>query len=116
MSQQRYQKTFVFEFPLVDKVVRNLKIVNETIGVLIIEGSCFQNQNVPATAPLDEQYNVDIDFCKWNSTDIKPVLEYTGMMEDIYRAAYQRVVRIYKEEPLSHNGMMQIFANNLKSA
>jgi hypothetical protein len=35
---------------------------------------------------------VDIDFVKWNGTDIKPVLELTGMMDEIQEAALRHCV------------------------
>jgi hypothetical protein len=34
-----------------------------------------------------DRYHVDVDFVKWQGTDIKPVLEVTGAMEEIIEAA-----------------------------
>jgi hypothetical protein len=42
---------------------------------------------VSVLSHLDERYNVDIDFIKWNGTDIKPVLELSGMLDEIQEAA-----------------------------
>ena len=79
-------KDFRFHFPLKHKVVRDLKIVTEQIGNLEIEGVGYFN---PSASRLDifDRYSVDIDFVKWNGTDIKPVLEVMGNLEDIEEAA-----------------------------
>ena len=77
---------FSFQFPLKHKVVRDLKIVTERVGDLNVEGVGYFN---PSASALDifDRYSVDIDFVKWNGTDIKPVLEVTGAMEEIQEAA-----------------------------
>ena len=77
---------FSFSYPLKHKVVRNLKIVTEHVGDLTIEGTGTFN---PKASPMDvyDRYRVDIDFVKWNGTDIKPVLEVTGGLEEIEEAA-----------------------------
>jgi hypothetical protein len=79
-------KEFLFHYPLKHKVVRDLKIVTEQVGELVIEGVGYFN---PSASVLDifERYSVDIDFVKWNGTDIKPVLEVTGTMDEITEAA-----------------------------
>ena len=83
---QRVKKEFVFHYPLKHKVVRDLKIVTEHVGDLVIEGVGYFN---PSANPIDvfERYAVDIEFVKWNGTDIKPVLEVTGNLEDVEEAA-----------------------------
>ena len=77
---------FSFHFPLKHKVVRDLKIVTEHVGELEVEGVGYFN---PLASALDifDRYNVDIDFVKWNGSDIKPVLEVTGAMDEIQEAA-----------------------------
>ena len=77
---------FRFYFPLKHKVVRDLKIVTEYIGDLSVEGVGYFN---PSASRLDifDRYAVDIDFVRWNGTDIKAVLEVTGGMEDIIEAS-----------------------------
>jgi hypothetical protein len=48
---------------------------------------------------------VDIDFVKWNGTDIKPVLELTGMMDEIQEAALRHCVSLFEStlpKPLKH--------------
>jgi hypothetical protein len=90
-------KEFLFHYPLKHKVVRDLKIVTEQVGELVIEGVGYFN---PSASVLDifERYSVDIDFVKWNGTDIKPVLEVTGTMDEITEAA----IRYFANE-FEHN-------------
>jgi hypothetical protein len=88
--------SFNFRFPLNHKVVRNLKIVNERIGDLHVEGSALRNYSVSILSHLDERYTVDIDFVKWNGTDIKPVLELTGLMDDIHEAALRHCASLFE--------------------
>ena len=82
----RVERLFVFHYPLKHKVVRDLKIVTEHIGDLVIEGTGYFN---PEASPIDvfDRYSVDIDFVRWNGTDIRPVLEVTGQLEDLEEAA-----------------------------
>ena len=77
---------FSFHYPLKHKVVRNLRIVTEHVGDLVIEGKGYFN---PAASVFDlfERYQVDIDYIRWNGTDIKAVLEVTGTLEAISEAA-----------------------------
>lgn len=79
-------KEFTFHYPLKHKVVRDLKIVTEHVGDLLVEGIGYFN---PSASVLDifDRYSVDIDFVRWKGTDIKPVLEVTGAMDDITEAA-----------------------------
>ena len=57
-----------------------------------MEGSALLNSSVSILSNLDERYAIDIDFVKWNGTDIKPVLELTGLMDDIQEAALRYCV------------------------
>jgi len=95
---RKTQKEFQFTYPLKHKVVRDLKIVTEYIGDLVVEGVGYFN---PSASPIDvfERYSVDIEFVKWNGGDIKPVLEVTGSLEDIEEAA----IRYFAQ--LSENSM-----------
>ena len=79
-------KDFRFYFPLKHKVVRDLKIVTEHVGDLQVEGVGYFN---PSASRLDifDRYSVDIDFVKWNGTDIRSVLEVTGGMDEIIEAS-----------------------------
>src|SRR4030095_1048381 len=83
---RQIQKDFIFTYPLKHKVVRDLKIVTEHIGDLVVEGVGYFN---PAASPIDvfDRYSVDIDFITWNGTDIKPVLEVMGNLEEIEEAS-----------------------------
>ncbi|HTM92224.1 MAG TPA: hypothetical protein VL095_07395 [Flavisolibacter sp.] len=89
----RIHKEFTFHYPLKHKVVRDLKIVTEHVGDLVIEGVGYFD---PSASVLDifERYSVDIDFVKWNGTDIKPVLEVTGAMDDVVEAS----IRFFAKE------------------
>lgn len=89
-------RSFGFYYPLNHKVVRNLKIVNEHIGDLRVEGSASLNPSTSVLSQLDERYSVDIDFVKWNGMDIKPVLELTGLIEDIQEAALRQCASLFE--------------------
>jgi hypothetical protein len=77
---------FQFYYPLKYKVVRDLKIVTEHVGDLVVDAVGYFN---PTASPIDvfDRYGVDLDGVKWNGTDIKPVLEVMGNLEDIEEAA-----------------------------
>ena len=79
-------QNFTFRYALKHKIIRDLKIVTEHVGDLVVEGKGYFN---PHASVLDifERYMVDIDFIRWNGTDIKPVLEVTGNLEEISEAA-----------------------------
>ena len=79
-------KVFSFQYPLKHKVVRDLRIVTEHVGDLVVEGMGYFD---PSASSLDifDRYTVDIDFVRWNGTDIKPVLEVTGYLDEIMEAA-----------------------------
>ena len=82
----RIHKEFTFHYPLKHKVVRNLRIVTEHVGDLEVEGVGYFD---PSASVLDifDRYSVDIDFIRWNGTDIKPVLEVTGAMDEVVEAS-----------------------------
>jgi hypothetical protein len=82
----KLKKEFIFHYPLKHKVVKDLKIVTEHVGDLVIEGVGYFD---PTASPIDvfDRYAVDIEFVRWNGTDIKPVLEVTGTIEDVEEAA-----------------------------
>lgn len=93
-------KDFRFYFPLKHKVVRDLKVVTDHVGDLQVEGVGYFN---PAASRLDifDRYSVDIDFVKWNGTDIKPVLEITGGMDEIIEATIRYFASEF-ENQLNH--------------
>jgi len=82
----RIHKEFTFHYPLKHKVVRDMKIVTLHVGDLVVEGIGYFD---PSASVLDifDRYSVDIDFVRWNDTDIKPVLEVTGAMDDLIEAS-----------------------------
>ena len=86
---------FSFNYPLTHSVVRNLKIVNEKVGDLTVEGTGYYN---PYTEDIDNQYQVDIDFVKWNGTDIKQVLDVLGAMDEIEIAAEVHLFDVVKAQ------------------
>ena len=89
----RQAREFTFHYPLKHKVVRDLKIVTEKVGDLEVEGVGYFN---PSASVLDifDRYAVDIDFVKWNGTDIKPVLEVMGNMDEIEEAAVRHFAQM----------------------
>ena len=83
---RKQQMPFQFHYPLKYKVVRDLKIVTEQVGDLVVEAVGYFN---PSASPIDvfDRYAVDLELVKWNGTDIRPVLEVMGNLEDIEEAA-----------------------------
>lgn len=83
---KKIKRSFSFEYALRRKVVRDLKIQTETVGTLFVEGMGYFD---PTTSPIDvfDRYSVDLDFIRWNGTDIKDVLEITGGLEEIEEAS-----------------------------
>lgn len=94
-KNNQLKKDFQFSFPLSHKVVRDLKIVTEHVGDLIIEGVAVCNPKASALDSLDERYTVDIDYIKWNGVDIKPVLEVVDAVDNIYDAALQHAAKLF---------------------
>jgi hypothetical protein len=93
MQKSKRKEAFTFHYPLKYKVVRDLQIVTETVGDLICECIGYYN---PSVCPVDvfDRYGVEIDLVKWNGTDIKPVLEVMGNLEDIEEMA----IRYFAEQ------------------
>jgi hypothetical protein len=93
---RKTEKAFTFHYPLKHKVVRDLKIVTDHVGDLVVEGVGYFD---PSASVLDifDRYQVDIDLVKWNGTDIRPVLEVTGAMEEIQEAAVRFFARQFDQ-------------------
>lgn len=87
-------KTFTFQYPLRHKVVRDLKIVTQHVGDLLVEGTGYIDPSV-STLDLFDRYSVDIDFVRWQGTDIKAVLEVTGGMDELIEACIRHFAREY---------------------
>jgi hypothetical protein len=92
---RKTKKEFTFRFPLKHKVVRDLKIVTEHVGDLEVEGIGYFNPNA-SMLDIFDRYGVDIDFVKWHGTDIKPVLEVTGAMDEITEAAIRYFAQTFE--------------------
>ena len=86
------KKEFIFHYPLKHKVVRDLRLVTEHVGDLVIEGIGYFD---PSASRLDifERFTVDIESVTWKNTDILPVLEVTGAMDEITEAAIRYFAR-----------------------
>jgi hypothetical protein len=95
-TMRKIQKDFSFHYPLRQKVVRNLKIVTEEVGELVVEGTGYFD---PSASVLDifDRFTVDIDFIRWQGTDIRPVLEVTGTMDEIQEAAIRYFARNWND-------------------
>ena len=91
-----------FPFPLKHKVVRNLKIVTEIVGVLDVQFVGYFN---PDTNPFDvnERYAVDIDAIIYNGVNIKEILEVRGDIDDIVEAAQRHFARVMEAKYSSPN-------------
>lgn len=93
----KLSKEFEFSFPLTHKVVRDLRIVTEHVGDLLISGVAYCDPYESIIS--SDRYDVDIDFIKFNGTDIKPVLEVIGDMNEIGEAALQHAAYLFADEP-----------------
>lgn len=67
----KQQKAFTLTYPLTHKVVRDLKIVTEKVADLRVEGVRYPSGDY------------DVEYVWYDITDIKPVLEAIGYLEDI---------------------------------
>lgn len=95
-QNRKQQKEFQFNFPLTHEVVKDLRIVTEHVGDLQIIGVGYFDSNV--TRMESDRYAVDIDFVKWNGTDIKPVLHVIGYLEYLEEVALAHVSGLFEEE------------------
>ena len=93
----KLQKNFSFTYPLKQKVVRDLKLVTEHVGDLQVEVAGYFD---PSASVLDlfDRYGVDIETVNWNGTDIRPVLEVTGGMDEITEAAVRAFANEMEKE------------------
>jgi hypothetical protein len=90
-----HSKEFVFHYSLKRKVIRDLRIVTEHVGELVVEGVGYFN---PSASVLDifDRYTVDIDFVKWKGVDIKEVLDVTGGLDEVIDAAHRHFASGYE--------------------
>lgn len=83
----KVKKIFQFNYELKHTVVRDLRIVKETVGFLTVECVGYFNKNASPIDAIYDRYAVDIEFVRWEGADIKPVLEVTGSMDEIEESA-----------------------------
>jgi hypothetical protein len=97
-------KDFQISYPLSHKVVRDLKIVTDKVGELVVSGLAYFN---PDKSILDthERYSIDIDFVEWNGTDIKAVLEVVGGMEEIETFCTKEAAKLFEKQD---NGLFEM--------
>ncbi len=88
---------FTFSYPLKHKIVRDLRIVTVHIGDLVVEGQGHMTSNACSLSAAD-CFAIDIDFIRWNGTDIKPVLELTGQLTDVEEAALRYVADLLQPQ------------------
>jgi hypothetical protein len=93
----KLKQHFEITYPLTHKVVRDLKIVTEHIGDLIVTGTAYCDPTVLKTE-VDDRYSIDIDFVKWNGADIKPVLVVTDTLDDIEEFCIQKAACLFEKE------------------
>jgi hypothetical protein len=90
---KKIRKEFTFNFPLKHNVVRNLKVVTETICLLEVECVGYYDPTV-SKLNIHDRYSVDIDFIRYEGKDIKPILDVTELMDDIEQAALLELASI----------------------
>lgn len=95
---RKEKKDFVFHYPLKHKVVRDLKIVTEHVGDLVVEGFGYFDPSVSVLSNIEDRYAADIDFVKWNGADIKPVLEVCGGLEEIEEATIRHLATVFEQK------------------
>lgn len=90
---KKIHKEFTFNFPLKHNVVRNMKVVSETICLLECECVGYYDPTV-SKLNIHDRYSVDIDFIRYEGKDIKPILDVTELMDDIEQAALLKLAEI----------------------
>lgn len=96
----KLKQDFEITYPLTHKVVRDLKIVTEHVGDLIVTGTAFFDSSASVLDVYD-RYAVDIDFIKWNGTDIKPVIEVMDRMDDINEYCIHKASSLFEEKEVA---------------
>lgn len=88
---------FNFRYPVRAKMVRDLKIVTETVGHLDITGVCSFH---PQYSDVDSRYRFDIDSITPVESNIKDIL--TGFDEDdMNDACLRHVASLYHADNLA---------------
>lgn len=96
----KIKQDFQFTYQLKHKVVRDLRIVTDHVGDLLVQGTAYFN---PDTSVIDvnDRYSFDIDFIRWNGTDIKPVLEVVGGLEEIEEEVHRMVAGLFNDKTVA---------------
>jgi hypothetical protein len=97
----KIRQNFEITYPLRTRVVRDLKIITEKVGDLLIMGTAYCNPDVSIVDVLN-RHTVDIDFIKWNGTDIKPVLDATGNLVEIEEFCIKHSEKLFNQDYLDY--------------
>jgi hypothetical protein len=90
----KISKPFEFEFPVTQKLVRNLRVVTECVGNLQISGMAYMD---PYESILSEdRYGFDFDYIKWNGVDVRPLLEAIGDMNLLAEATLSHAAYVFE--------------------
>jgi hypothetical protein len=89
----KIKKPFRFTHTFTQKVVRDLRIVTETLDVEV-SGTGYNNTNSSVT-DIDEKFSIDIDFIIWKGKDVTELVEFMGCFEEVQEAAFRHVVNLF---------------------
>jgi hypothetical protein len=82
---------FSLQFPLTHKVVRNLRIVTEKVGTLLIKGTrCY--------SPYTNDYAVSIDAIYYEGVNVLPLIQLVNMYEEIEEWCYRQMTDLFASE------------------
>lgn len=90
----KHSAHFQFTHNLYQSTVRDLRIVKEKIGEIIVSGTAYLDDRHPVTQPF-LRYSADIDFCYYNGTDVKPLLVWAGEMDTIEEEAVRKAALLF---------------------
>ena len=90
------KREFVFHYPLKHKIIRDLKLVTEYAGELEVAGFGYFDPSIQLLSNRENRLAADIDFVKWNGTDIKPVLEVCGGLDEIKEATLRHLSTLFE--------------------
>jgi len=93
---RKITKPFRFTHNLTKKVVRDLKIVTETLPIEV-SGTAY----ITPSASFDERFDVDVDQVIYKGMDVSELLDFAGAMEEIEEAAVAAVSEMFNGEKLS---------------
>ena len=88
------RKNFSFKFPVKQKIVRDLRIVIDHVGDLVISGTAYFNPQA-SLLEMDERFGVDIDFATWNGMDVKNLLDAMGCFDEVNDAALRAASELF---------------------